>query len=101
MKKISNFLQVGPTTECSNCHPGRYIDCKALQVKCKCICHSTQWKLEFDYNFGHVHWGSGEDEVDMTDSIKDFIEKLLAQRDKALRDILNQRGLGKNYEQVV
>ena len=40
------------------------------------------WQKEFDKNFGHVHWGSGMDEVDMTDSIKDFIEKLLAQREE-------------------
>ena len=39
-----NFLQVGRTVECSECHPERnFYSCKKIEqehgIKCKCICH--------------------------------------------------------------
>ena len=37
-----NFLQVGRTNQCGNCHPEKFPDCKTIeQWKCDCICHDN------------------------------------------------------------
>ena len=42
----NNFLQVGKTIECGNCHPDKFEDCKIIaekyETKCLCICHDVK-----------------------------------------------------------
>ena len=58
----NNFLQVGQTKECSNCHPEKgFLDCglifKEHGIKCNCICHDklpgvSQWR-EMGKKYGY------------------------------------------------
>ena len=68
--KQANFLQVGRTIECSNCHPEKmYAICqvieKELGVKCKCVCHDK----------GELPWRK---------NLKELVEKYPTQLENAL-----------------
>jgi len=43
----TGFMQAGQMTECGNCHPKKYEDCKSISKKyphinCNCICHTMK-----------------------------------------------------------
>lgn len=63
-----NFLQVGRTIECSNCHPDKgYYSCEKIEeeykLECKCICHQVsnpkeeKPKLDMWEQGGHTRIG--------------------------------------------
>ena len=82
-----NFMQVGRTVECSNCHPEKnYADCQTIYqgmeplTKCECICHDLptpnltpestdleEWEKDIE-NLkcinGAMYFGSAEDPCD-------------------------------------
>ena len=50
-KEKQNYMQVGETIECSNCHPEKgFVNCDKIfsehGIKCKCICHKEIKKGE-------------------------------------------------------
>ena len=56
METQNNFLQVGQTSECSNCRPEKgYLDENLVfeehGIKCKCICHEPEQK-----EIRHENW---------------------------------------------
>jgi hypothetical protein len=63
-KEQNNFMQVGKTVECGNCHPDKFEHCAKITeriatFKCECICHDSTplkevkqgWEVEFEKKF--------------------------------------------------
>jgi len=82
-EKSINFMQIGDTVECGNCHPEKFEDCKNLEkmydrFKCNCKCHDmpptiAQLKDEAEQllegYFDSIDW-EGVNTVEFADKVK-------------------------------